>query len=70
MESIVRNMGGDTRILVASIRQVESMTELMTESKMDTFTFSPEIARALFDDTLTETAAKVFEDAAQNNMAP
>lgn len=70
MEKIVRNMGSDTRILVASIRSVNSMTELMTESKMDTFTFNPEVARDLFRETLTDTAAKVFEEAAQNNMAP
>ncbi len=67
MQQIVRGMNSHTRILVASIRDVKSMTDLMTTDyiHMDTFTFSPEVARQLFQEHLTLQAAADFEDAAK-----
>ncbi len=68
MQSIVQGMRSSTRVLVASIRDVQSMTDLMTTSTtngMDTFTFSPDVARQLFMEELTEQAAADFEAAAQ-----
>eukprot|EP00978_Attheya_sp_CCMP212_P018886 scaffold52199_cov56-Attheya_sp.AAC.4 len=54
-----------TRIFVASIRSVSSMVELATKG-LDTFTFSPDIARALFNsEPLTLQAANDFELAAK-----
>ena len=69
MEEIVRGMKSSTRILVASIRDVEAMASLMRggrdgQSTMDTFTFNPDVARALFEEPLTEQAAEDFEAAA------
>ena len=55
-----------TRIFVASIRDVESMVELAGKG-LDTFTFSPDIARALFMEPLTEKATVDFEDAVKRN---
>jgi transaldolase len=63
MQEIVNGMNSPTRILVASIRDVKSMTDLI-RSGMDTFTFNPDIARALFDEPLTDQAASDFEAAA------
>jgi len=63
MQDIVEGLGCQTRILVASIRDVESFV-LLAEAGLDTFTFSPEIARNLFDEPLTDAAAEVFEEAA------
>ena len=68
MESIVRGMNSPTRVLVASIRDVKSMSDLMSTASiggMDTFTFSPDIARQLFMENLTEQAAADFEAAAR-----
>jgi len=64
MQNIVDGMGSPTRILVASIRDVTSMGELMCHG-MDTFTFNPDVARALFSETLTDSAALDFEAAAK-----
>mmetsp|Transcript_26280 Transcript_26280/g.56984 ORF Transcript_26280/g.56984 Transcript_26280/m.56984 type:complete len:274 (+) Transcript_26280:36-857(+) len=66
MQSIVTGMGSSTRILVASIRKVDDMSTLAS-SGCDTFTFSPEIARAMFEEELTDIAAKDFEDSAIRN---
>jgi transaldolase len=60
------NSNNHTRVLVASIRDVKSMTDLIASgTNMDTFTFSPDVARMLFDDALTDQAAADFEAAAQ-----
>jgi transaldolase len=63
MGEIVAGLGCGTRILVASIRDVEAMAGLACTG-LDTFTFSPDIARALFDVPLTDAAAAAFEEAA------
>lgn len=63
MQAITEGMKSETRILVASIRDVQTMVDL-TASGMETFTFSPEVARELFVEPLTTEAAAVFEEAA------
>lgn len=69
MQAIARGMNSSTRILVASIRNVESMAELMKAEKMDTFTFNPDVARALFLEPLTDQAAEDFEAAAKRGSS-
>lgn len=69
MQQIVEGLGCGTRILVASIRDVESMAELATKN-LDTYTFSPDIARALFAEPLTDAATRDFEQAAAASAAP
>ena len=66
MDKICKGLGSGTRILVASIRDVDSMATLAARG-LDTFTFSPAIARALFLEPLTDAAAVDFEEAAQAN---
>jgi transaldolase len=63
MQDIVEGLGSETRILVASIRDVESFA-VLAEAGLDTFTFSPQVARELFDEPLTDAAAQVFEESA------
>ena len=66
MQRIQKAMNSQTRVLVASIRDVNAMTDLMADSgdMMDTFTFSPDVARQLFYEQLTVQAAADFEAAA------
>jgi len=73
MQSIVDGLGSDTRILVASIRDAATLADLAVEG-LDTYTFSPAVARELFDEPLTDKAAAEFEEAASrgatnNNFA-
>lgn len=64
MQEIVQGLGGTTRILVASIREVSSLSHLAA-CGLDTFTFSPAVARELFQlEPLTDAAASQFEHAA------
>ncbi|CAB9501549.1 Probable transaldolase [Seminavis robusta] len=65
MGHIVNGMQATTRILVSSIRSEDSMAELMAVGEMDTFTITPDVARALFQDPLTQEAAEDFQAAAQ-----
>jgi len=68
MNEIVGNgLQSDTRILVASLRQAETLAEL-ARSGLDTFTFSPDIAQDLLFDEMTQTAAADFEEAAKRNQ--
>ena len=67
MQKVANGLGGSTRILVASIRNVKDM-QTLAEFGMDTFTFSPEIARAMFDEELTDQAAQDFEEAAKRTQ--
>lgn len=67
MHQSARGLGSHTRILVASIRDASSMVKLSSQG-LDTFTFSPDVARQLFyGEQLTIDAAKDFEDAAKRN---
>ena len=63
MQNIVDGLGSDTRILVASLRDADTISNLAMEG-LDTFTFNPDVARQLFDEPLTDHAAKEFEEAA------
>jgi len=63
MKRIVDGLGSTTRILVASIREAQTMADLAVEG-LDTFTFSPAVAREMFDEPLTDAAAEAFEAAA------
>ena len=63
MFDIVDGLTGETRILAASLRSVESIARL-AEAGLNTFTFSPDIARMMFDEPLTAKAAAEFEEAA------
>lgn len=66
MQAITQGMQSDTRILVASIRDAQTMVDLAAKG-METFTFSPEVARELFVEPLTTQAARDFEQAAIAN---
>lgn len=66
MQQVVKGMQSETRILVASIRDAQTMLVLAAQG-MDTFTFAPSVARELFVDPLTAGAAQAFEDAAARN---
>lgn len=68
MQEIVNGLGSDTRILVASIRDVESLEDLAIDG-LDTFTFSPDVARALFLEPLTDKAAADFQEAAKRGQS-
>ncbi|WP_439121578.1 transaldolase family protein [Marivita sp.] len=56
---------GHPRILVASLRSADQMLALATRG-LDCFTLSPDIARSLLSDPLTQEAAAAFEAAASN----
>lgn len=62
MQNIVDGLGSDTRILVASLRDAETIADLACEG-LDTYTFSPAVARQFFDEPLTDIAAAEFEEA-------
>lgn len=64
MQDIANGMGSSTRIFAASIRDATSMGDLICYG-MDSFTFSPEVARELFSEDLTDKAACDFEEAAK-----
>lgn len=64
MHEILKGTGAATRLLVASLRGVEHVTELARRG-LDTFTFGPEVAAALVTDSLTEEAAAAFAAAAR-----
>jgi len=67
MLDVVEGLQGTTRILVASIRDSQTLSEL-AGSGMDTFTFSPDVARQLLNcDELTVLAADEFEQSALRN---
>jgi transaldolase len=64
MQAAIAGVQSNTRLLVASIRQVEDITTLATVG-LDTFTFSPAIAYDLFAVNATHQAVLDFEQAAQ-----
>lgn len=63
MHKIVEGLGSTTRIFAASIRDAETLADLAVDG-LYTYTFSPAVARELFDEPLTDTAAAEFEEAA------
>eukprot|EP00429_Kryptoperidinium_foliaceum_P015530 CAMPEP_0176029756 /NCGR_PEP_ID=MMETSP0120_2-20121206/14627_1 /TAXON_ID=160619 /ORGANISM="Kryptoperidinium foliaceum, Strain CCMP 1326" /LENGTH=250 /DNA_ID=CAMNT_0017362987 /DNA_START=8 /DNA_END=760 /DNA_ORIENTATION=+ len=66
MQEIVTGMQSETRILVASIRDAQTMADLAAKG-METFTFSPAVAHELFNEAMTIKAAQDFEEAASRN---
>lgn len=64
MQEIIQASGSPTRVLVASLRDANDLVRL-GRLGLDTFTFSPKVAAALFAEELTEAAAEVFEKAAE-----
>ena len=66
MQGIVQSMNSPTRILVASIRDVETLLTL-TMTGLETATFSPAVADQLFGNAMTEQAAEDFQRAATGN---
>ena len=68
MLEIVDGLNGETRILAASLRSVDSIARL-AEAGLDTFTFSPDIARMMFDEPLTAKATVEFEEAAARSSS-
>ena len=65
MQAILAACGGQTRLIVASIRRAADLAA-MAASGIDTFTFGPAVAEELFADAETEAAAEAFEVAAES----
>jgi transaldolase len=66
MQKVIDGLQAETRVLVASIRDCQTMVDLAAAG-METFTISPGVARELFVEPLTEIAAAAFEEAASRN---
>jgi transaldolase len=66
MQAVIQGLQSDTRVLVASIRDCQTLVDLAVEG-METFTFSPSVARELFVEPMTKEAAGEFEAAAARN---
>lgn len=64
MQRALDGVQSPTRILTASIREVEDLAYLATQG-LDTFTFAPRIAEALFSSEQTNAATVAFEQAAE-----
>ncbi len=58
---------GQPRVLVASLRNADQMIALATRG-LDCFTLSPDIARSLLSDPMTEAAAATFEAASAGEV--
>jgi len=68
MKQIADGLQSTTRILVASLRDCDTVADLAATG-LETFTIAPQIARQLLEEPLTNEAADVFEGAANNNGA-
>lgn len=64
MQHVLNGVQSSTRILAASIRDVNDLAYLATQG-LDTFTFAPRIATALFASEKTAAATAAFEWAAE-----
>lgn len=64
MHRALTAIGSDTRVLVASLRDVDTVLAL-AEQGVSCFALSPELARQLFDEPLTDKAVEVFAAAAR-----
>mgnify|MGYP001069378780 CR=1 FL=1 len=64
MQAALNGVGSSTRLLTASIRQIEDISVLATKG-VDTFTFSEAIAQSFFHQLDTDKAVADFEQAAQ-----
>ena len=65
MQRALNGVQSSTRILTASIRDVEDIAYLATQG-LNTFTFAPRIAEALFGSEQTAAATAAFEWAAES----
>lgn len=64
MHDILAAAGSDTKVLLASIRDVSSMVTL-ARAGIQHFTFSPAVAEMFFTDELTAAASRAFEEAVE-----
>jgi transaldolase len=62
MQDVLRATGSSTKILLASIRDVQSVVQLARRG-VDHFTLGPAVAEQLFAEELTDRAVQTFEDA-------
>jgi transaldolase len=62
MQDVLRATGSSTKILLASVRDVQSVVQL-ARCGVDHFTLGPAVAEQLFAEELTARAAQMFEDA-------
>jgi transaldolase len=69
MQRCLRGTGSSVRLLVASLRNAETLGRLAAEG-LDTFTISPAVAAGLFESEATEAAAAQFEQDAQGLGEP
>ena len=69
MLKVLRTTESHCRLLLASIRTVGEV-EALAAIGVDTMTFGPDVAEAMFADPLTEQAAAAFEDDARAVGAP
>lgn len=67
MQRMVRNSGSGMRLLVASLRSLQDMSDCAAQG-CDTFTFSPAVAEAMFAVEPTQRAAEEFEAAALRSL--
>ena len=67
MQKILHSINSPTRLLTASIRQIEDIAVLAAQG-VDTFTFSEKIAQSFFNQADTEQATLDFEQAALRMM--
>ncbi|MEL7140839.1 MAG: transaldolase family protein [Cyanobacteria bacterium J06643_4] len=65
MQQALNGVRSQTRILTASIRDIEDISALAAQG-VDTFTFSVAIAQAFFDVPATKAATAAFENAVEN----
>ncbi len=68
MHALLRGTGSPLRLLVASLRSADQVTELAARG-LDTFTVGPAVAEALLGDPLTDAAAAAFAEAARARPA-
>ncbi|MEL6157652.1 MAG: transaldolase family protein [Cyanobacteria bacterium J06623_5] len=67
MQQMLNGVGSQTRVLTASIREIEDISVLSAQG-VNTFTFSEKIARAFFEVPATLEATAEFERAAKKAL--
>lgn len=68
MQQVLNGVGSQTRLLTASIREIEDISVLAAQG-VNTFTFSEAIAQAFFNVPATLEATAAFERAAVSQVA-
>lgn len=64
MQQTLTATAADTRVLVASVRDLDTVVSL-AQHGVSCFALAPDVAQQLFSDPLTTTAVEVFETAAR-----